>query len=173
MRRLSFGLVEAVIFLRSNRLSYRSLLLTGDGSGRGDRFTQRSALATIAVRQLLRLGFLGLLRLVMADHAARRGTGYCVSAADFVARESANSGPFRRAGGLLVAVTGRMCTGGEGHEHGSQYDTSHRNLRLWSGVERYSPAIVADLGDDRSVLLQICPAEGRANPAAMGPGGDN
>jgi hypothetical protein len=83
-----------------------------------------------AIGALLRLRFLGLLGLMMADSRTSRRTGHRMSAADLVTGDCTDRGAFGSAGGLLVAVAVGVRADRETHENGSQYDPSHRNLPL-------------------------------------------
>jgi hypothetical protein len=69
----------------------------------------------------------------MPDRGARRGACDGVSAADFVAGDSADRSPLRRSGGLLVGITGRVRADREAHQDESQSDTSHQNTSIWFG----------------------------------------
>jgi hypothetical protein len=83
------------------------------------------ATAAEAIGGLLRLRFLGLLRLVMPDQSACRGARNSVSVADLMAGDGADRSPFRGAGGLLVGIAGRVCANGETYQNSSQNNTSH------------------------------------------------
>jgi hypothetical protein len=97
---------------------------------------------------------------MMADRSAHRRTGDSVPAADLMAGDCTGRGPFSGAGGFVVTVGRRVGTKCEADEYGSQNHPSHYHLQIVVRIERATVTGVAARFDDRSVLLQMCPAGG-------------